>query len=376
MQDCRIIVEGGSVLELRVNCPGFYDSAHTVWLDPYLVVPGPGSAPTEGATVASKDPSPEMSPGRAESTTVGPVNPADGSSRPANPPSITNSIGMTLKLIPAGQFLMGSGPSDKDGQDNEKPSHSARITRPFYLGIHEVTRGQFRRFVDDAGYRTEAEKDGKGGFGWNEGIKSFQKDNPRYTWRNPGFEQTDQHPVVNVGWNDAVAFAQWLGRKEGKAYRLPTEAEWEYACRAGTKSAYSFGDDPEGLAAVANVLDRTATGGNPSLKKIADVVGAMTAHDRYVYTAPVGRFRPNAWGLYDMHGNVWEWCADWYDSEYYKRAPLDDPPGPDGASLRVYRGGSWMNGPIEGRSASRFQDGPVFRSLYLGFRLARVPSDR
>ena len=112
-----------------------------------------------------------------------------------------------------------------------------RITRPFYLGVTEVTRGQFRRFVDDAGYQTEAEKDGKGGCGWNEETKKFEQ-NPRYTWQNPGFEQTDEHPVVNVSWNDAQAFIGWLSRKEGKTYRLPTEAEWEYACRAGTTTRY------------------------------------------------------------------------------------------------------------------------------------------
>ena len=114
---------------------------------------------------------------------------------------------------------MGSPEDDKDAQDNEKPQHRVRITRPFYLGVHEVTRGQFRRFVDEAGYQTEAEKDGKGGYGWNEDAKKFEQ-NPSYTWRKPGFEQTDEHPVVNVSWNDAVAFAEWLSRKEGKTYRL------------------------------------------------------------------------------------------------------------------------------------------------------------
>ena len=139
----------------------------------------------------------------------------------------------------------------------EKPQHEVRITRPFYLGVTEVTRGQFRRFVDDAGYQTEAEKDGKGGYGWNEETKKFEQ-NPRYTWQNAGFEQTDEHPVVNVSWNDARAFIAWLSRKEGKTYRLPTEAEWEYACRAGTTTRYFCGDDPEGLAAVGNVADGTA----------------------------------------------------------------------------------------------------------------------
>ena len=201
-----------------------------------------------------------------------------------------------------------------------------RITRPFYLGATEVTRGQFRRFVDEAGYQTEAEKDGKGGYGWNEEKKTFEQD-PRYTWQNAGFEQTDEHPVVNVSWNDAVAFAAWLSRKEGRTYRLPTEAEWEYACRAGTTTRYSSGDDPEGLAAVGNV------GGKG--------------------TAPVGRYNPNAWGLFDMHGNVWEWCSDGYAADYYKRSPVDDPQGAEGAADRVARGGGWSDGPRFARSACR-----------------------
>jgi formylglycine-generating enzyme required for sulfatase activity len=146
----------------------------------------------------------------------------------------TNSIGMKLTLIPDDEFLMGSDESDPNARDEEfldkaagrKEKHRVRITQPFYLGVHEVTRGQFRRFVDEAGYQTEAEQDGKGGWGWNEDVQKFEQ-NPQYTWQNPGFEQTDEHPVVNVTWNDAVAFAAWLSRKEGNTYRLPTEAEWE-----------------------------------------------------------------------------------------------------------------------------------------------------
>src|SRR5262249_5278878 len=162
---------------------------------------------------------------------------------------------------------------------DEHPQHEVRITRPFYLGVTEVTRGQFRLFVDEEGYRTEAEKDGKGGYGWNEEKKTFEQ-NPRYTWQSPGFEQTDEHPVVNVSWNDAQAFVGWLSRKEGETYRLPTEAEWEYACRAGTTTRYSCGDDPEGLVAVGNIADETAKVKYPDWTTIA-------ARDGFVYTAPV-----------------------------------------------------------------------------------------
>jgi formylglycine-generating enzyme required for sulfatase activity len=278
--------------------------------------------------------------------------------------------GIKLKLIPAGQFLMGSSPGDKDAEDDEKPWHWVRITQPFYLGVTEVTRGQFRRFVDDAGYQTEAEKDGKGGWGWSEETKKFEQ-NPRYAWQNPGFEQTDEHPVVNVSWNDAQAFIAWLSRKEGLSYRLPTEAEWEYACRAGTKTQYFFGDDPEGLAAVGNVADGMAK------EKYPDWTRAIAARDGYIYTAPVGRFRPNPWGLFDTHGNVEEWCADWYDRGYYKQSPVDDPPGrPDGTLLRVRRGGCWNDNHRGVRAASRLGYIAGDRSIDLGFRLARSQSGR
>jgi len=281
------------------------------------------------------------------------------------PPLITNSLGMKFVLIKAGEFQMGSPDTDRDAQDAEKPQHRVRITRPFYLGVHEVTRGQFRQFVDDTGYQTDAEKDGKGGTGWNEEAKKFEQ-NPRYTWREAGFEQTDLHPVVDVSWNDAVAFAQWLGRKEGKTYRLPTEAEWEYACRAGTTTRYFPGDDAEGLAEVGNVADGTAR------EKYPDWKGTIAARDGFVYTAPVGRYRPNAWGLHDMHGNVWEWCWDWYGKDFYKGSRVDDPAGPLEAARRVFRGGGWNDDPRFCRSAGRFRVAPGSRSSYLGFRLALV----
>jgi formylglycine-generating enzyme required for sulfatase activity len=274
--------------------------------------------------------------------------------------SFTNSLGMKFTLIKADEFLMGSPDTDKDAEDDEKPQHRVRITRPFYLGVHEVTRGQFRRFVDDSGYQTEAEKDGKGGNGWNEEAKNFEQ-NPRYTLLNPGFDQTDEHPVVNVSWNDAVAFAEWLGKKEGKAYRLPTEAEWEYACRAGTTTRYFCGDDVEALAEVGNVADGTAREKYPSWN-------ANAARDGFVYTAPDGRYRSNAWGLHDMHGNVLEWCWDWYGKDFYKGSRVDDPAGPLEAAVRVIRGGGWDYSPRNCRSANRDRFTPDLRS----FRLALV----
>jgi formylglycine-generating enzyme required for sulfatase activity len=276
---------------------------------------------------------------------------------------------MTLRLIPAGVFVMGSPDTDEDALDGEKPRHKVRMAKPFYLGVTEVTVGQFRRFVEDARYRTEAERDGQGGYGWDEAIASFVM-GPKYTWRSPGFPQGDDHPVVLVSWNDAMEFLAWLGRKEGRTYRLPTEAEWEYACRAGTTTKYCVGDDPEALATVGNVADGTAREKFPAWKTMT-----IKARDGYVYTSPAGRFRANAFGLLDMHGNVWEWCSDWYDSKYYKTLPSlsEDPGGPPGpAADRVVRGGSWGSLPRNARSAYRGSYAPGYRSGFLGFRAARV----
>jgi formylglycine-generating enzyme required for sulfatase activity len=307
--------------------------------------------------------------------------PAQGE-KSAEPNEITNTVGMKLVPIPAGEFLMGSTDSDKEAEDEEQPRHRVRITRPFYLGATEVTVGQFRKVVESTGLRTEAETDGKGGFGWNEATAKFDQD-PHYTWRNPGFSQSDEHPVVNVSWNDAIEFCNKLSELEGlkpyyqfsggarsggDGYRLPTEAEWEYACRAGTTTRYQNGDDPETLTQVGNFADGTAR------TKYSTWTHAKSAQDGYVYTAPVGRFRPNRFGLYDMHGNVWEWCWDWYAKNYYGQSPDADPLGPSQAAVRVNRGGAWFGNPRSGRTAYRNWNSPGYRLFNLGFRVVRVQS--
>jgi formylglycine-generating enzyme len=309
---------------------------------------------------------------------------AEQKSEPASDEKqITNSIGMKLTLIPTGEFMMGSGESAEDtaaffnktyGKDlvqaddfkDEHPQHRVRITKPFYLGTYHVTRGQFRQFVADSGYKTDAEKGERpGAYGWDPDKKAFVF-NEKYSWRNVGFEQTDEHPVVNVSWNDAMEYCKWLSKKESKTYRLPTEAEWEYACRAGTTTRYYNGDDPETLAEVGNVADAAAKA------KFPDCKDTIKANDGYASTAPVGKFKPNAFGLYDMLGNADQWCADWYGAEYYAKSPTADPSGPDIGDQRVLRGGSWFFGPYFSRSATRGRNSPVIRFYDAGFRVART----
>jgi len=210
----------------------------------------------------------------------------------------TNSIGMIFVRIGPGKFMMGT-PLDESGRYPNEKLHEVRITRAYLLGAHEVTRGQFRIFVKDTRYKSEAEK---AGFAllW---LGTWERRSGG-SWRYPGFEQTDDHPVVNVSLNDSLAFAQWLSRKESRHYRLPTEAEWEYACRAGTQTAYPWGNNPDDGGGFANAADQT-------FKRRFPTVTTFPWDDGFVYTAPVGSFKPNSWGLYDMIGNALEWCSDY-----------------------------------------------------------------
>lgn len=306
----------------------------------------------------------------------------------ASPELQKNSLDMPLVRIPAGEFMMGNDESpeslaaDYPQYDRERflklndeaPVHRVRITHDFYLGQTEVTVGQFRRFVEQSGYVVESERDGTGGYGYNRDYDpaksargdAFEGRDRKYSWRNPGFAQTDDHPVTNVTWNDAVAMAKWLTEKEGVRYRLPTEAEWEYACRAGTRTRYSSGDDPRSLIVVANVFDADSAVNWEKWRGYA-----LPLHDGYAFTAPVASFAPNAFGLYDMHGNVWEWTADWHGEDYYAKSPVDDPQGPETGRVHVRRGGSWHTWPFYARSAFRNWNTPQTRYTLVGFRLVR-----
>jgi formylglycine-generating enzyme required for sulfatase activity len=259
---------------------------------------------------------------------------------------------------------MGSKATEEGRFDNEH-QHEVEITKAFYLGKYEVTIGEFAAFGQATGYQTDAEKDGQGAWGYNAETQRMEGRKPKYSWRNTGWEQTDRHPVVNVTWNDAVAFCEWLSQKEGKTYRLPAEAEWEYCCRAKTTTRFHSGDDEESLATVGNVADASAA------KYRSFIWKTIKADDGYGFTAPVGKFQANAFGLHDMHGNAWEWCQDCYDANYYKKSPRKDPQGPDpgAGAFRMFRGGSWFSEPCSCRSAYRNAVAPSDRFFDLGFRV-------
>ncbi|PNU18649.1 hypothetical protein C2E25_16505, partial [Geothermobacter hydrogeniphilus] len=249
------------------------------------------------------------------------------------------TTGMDFVLVPGGCYQMGSN----NGGSDEKPVHEVCVDA-FYMGKYEVTNGQYRKYKS----------------GHDSGSYKGNTLN------------RDQQPVVMVSWEDATAFARWLSGKSGKAYRLPSEAEWEYAARGGTRSARWWGNNPDQACGNANVADRTAK------RMIADQTGKRkwsdeTIHncdDGYAVSAPVGHYKANPYGLYDILGNVWEWCQDWYDSGYYGNSPRNNPQGPSSGSDRVLRGGSWGSNPGHLRSADRGRNWPGYRSSGLGFRLA------
>jgi formylglycine-generating enzyme required for sulfatase activity/serine/threonine protein kinase len=262
-------------------------------------------------------------------------------------PPLVNSIGMKLVPIPPGKFTMGSPDNEPGREAHEGPQHEVALTRPFYLGVYEVTLGQFRAFVMDTKYQTEAEKGGDGAYAFV--PPGEWKNDPQANWQNPRFEQDDDQPVVCVSWNDAMAFCEWLSRKEGKKYALPTEAQWEYCCRAGSQAKFGFGDDDEVLAEYAWFV------GNSQMR-----------------THRVGEKKANAWGLHDMHGNAWEWTADRYAADYYANSPKEDPHGPRAGDNRVLRGVGWNEYVSNCRTAYRYGNAAPTsaRTSFIGFRVA------
>ena len=294
---------------------------------------------------------PAAAPRAPATPVVTPAAPSDPALRP------------DLVRIPAGCFQMGS-PGSETGREEDERQHRVCV-EGFEIGQDEVTVSEFKRFVNATGHRTDAERNAGG----SEGCVAWSAATGKWdwraglSWRNPGFPQRDNYPVACVSWNDAVAYTAWLSRETGQRYRLPTEAEWEYAARAGTTTARYWGENPDQACSYANVADQTqGPEGNSWTQK-------HECNDGYWYPAPVGRFQANDWRLNDMLGNVWEWTCSAYDKDYggaEKECTNKNTTGP----LAV-RGGSWYNGPDWVRSALRFGDSPTYRNGLVGFRLAR-----
>lgn len=262
---------------------------------------------------------------------------------PASVKTFTNSIGMKLVYIPPGEFMMGSSRSVtqlaeefyvekwrrklavKEGWFTDQlPQHQVRISKGFWIGQTEVTQGQF---------------------------KSIMNTEPWTKWSL--FRQSSNNAASYISWDHAVEFCKKLSQAEGVTYRLPTEAEWEYACRANTRTLYSFGDNDSSLGEYAWFVYNASN------------IGEDYAH-------AVGHKKPNGFGLYDMHGNVREWCSDWFDEEYYSKSPLVDPQGPLSGESRVIRGGCYLYGSLDCRSAHREFKESYKRLSTIGFRVVRV----
>jgi formylglycine-generating enzyme required for sulfatase activity len=245
------------------------------------------------------------------------------------------SLGPEMVWIPAGSFLMGN--IQGGCESNEHPVHQVSVEK-FAMGRYEITVSEFRQFVNATGYKTDAEKGGK--------CNTWVGNSSGKNWRHLGFTQNDNHPVVCVSWHDVTAYARWLSQQTGQHYRLPTEAEWEYAARAGTNTKYWWGNE---------------IGANKANCRNSD------CKDNFEYTAPVGSFMANPFGLHDTVGNVWEWTCSEYEDRYQgkeKRCVRN-------ASLFALRGGSWVNDAWGARAANRYRGEPTVRDVNLGARLAR-----
>jgi len=300
------------------------------------------------------------------------TEPASPARPPSTPPSVFRDCPECpeMVVIPAGSFEMGSPESEDGREENEGPMRYVAIGKAFALGKTEVTVGEFRAFVRATGYRTYAEQS-KGCSTWDRGDGKSYGMLPGKNWNDPGFSQGDHHPVVCVEFSDAKAYAAWLKQMTGKDYRLPSEAEWEYAARSGTRTARYWGDNPNEACRYGNVGDQSR--GPEGHKRRA--IGSVKLHvcsDAYWATAPVGSFTANQFGLHDMLGNVHEWVEDCYFS--YRGAASDGRALTGGACGRgILRGGSFESAPGSVRAAYRLwamqKDDPKNGH---GFRLART----
>jgi len=282
----------------------------------------------------------------------------------------------SMVAVPGGTFTMGSPPDEPDRLKSEGP-RAGVVVAPFAIGATEVTRRQYAAFVK-ATHRPPPEH-GCYQFGFSP-IDVSNPDtsvmNPAGSWRNPGFEQTDDHPATCVAWQDAADYAAWLAKKTGKPYRLPSEAEWEYAARAGSTTRFPWGSDEHAACAQANVADPVLLHANDTVRDLIEKAIAKGdptlriphCEDGVPYTAPVAHYRANVFGLYDMIGNVWEYVADcWQESLPATGTAFEQP----GCESRRVRGGSWDDTPPEIRSARRGRVPPDSRRNDGGFRIAR-----
>jgi len=286
------------------------------------------------------------------------------------PATFINSIGMKLVLVEEAEVVIGASETDRDAQKDEKPQHRVRISRPYYVAAHETTVGQFRAFVEATGFHTAAENEPSSGFDADAHV--FQYERLGFHWRHVGWPQTDNHPVLNVSWVDCNQFCTWLSKKEGRSYRLPSEAEWEGACRGGEEKRFIASDSVEVLKTLANVQDESLALLRPRFSNSESstyLAKAVPWNDGFAFSAPVGSFRPNTLGLYDMLGNAAEWCSDWYGADYYAKSPAIDPAGPANGEGRVVRGGAFLHRPEQCRVTQRIGGRPSYHNYIIGFRV-------
>jgi len=275
---------------------------------------------------------------------------ADSNQLNTSTPISIKTVGVLEKItrypymieVPEGSFLMGcqAGWDDVLGgcKENEKPAHSVKIKK-FALAKYETTVGQFKQFVNATHYQTTAERQSRGCTLQNkEGQWIVSR---QHNWKNPGFQQTDNHPVVCISWEDAHAYIRWLSQTTDKSYRLPSESEWEYAARGGKATAFFWGESAD--------------------RHFANFRG-IEGNDQWQYTSPVGAFGGNGYDLYDMAGNAWEWVEDCWRENYKSECKNQQ--------LRTRRGGGWDNYPLNIRHAYRSKDGKIARSYLYGFRVA------